>query len=605
MLQAAMNSLQNGQFPQAETLSRQALAAGLDSNAARIVLALALHAQGKLTEALPEFRRLADEQPGVYEHWNNLGNVLRETRQYEEADAAYQRAWRLNAHNAGLCFNIGLNHLDAGYATLALTWLEKSHAMNPQDVEVCVYYASAAFDCAEMAFARKLALSIGDVSALDPRALGELSWLLHRVGSPDAGQDLLDRAVARYPDSALLRVRQAVLLERANRIEEARRMIDGLAAIEGLEPALAEDVAALDATLTRREGNLDYAQRMTEELVAKASNPKVLESLYFSLGRQLDAQGDAAGAMDVLERAHACQSEILTRKAPDLFRQGEEPLVLTRFPLTAAHLAGWPVQTDGPTRERSPVFVVGFPRSGTTLLETMLDAHSGLACMDERAFLQDALDSMSASGLMYPEDLGKLDAADHAAMRARYDKLVAECVTLSDGQRLVDKNPLNLLKLPLIRRLWPNAQIILALRHPCDVVLSNYMQHFVSPMFTVMCRTLESTARSYANALSFWHSQQSLLAADVLTVRYENLVVDVESNARRIVDFLQLPWEDAVVRVDEHARKRGFISTPSYTQVVQPVYSRSVERWRAYAPWFGEALPHLRPHAERYGYAIE
>ena len=114
----------------------------------------------------------------------------------------------------------------------------------------------------------------------------------------------------------------------------------------------------------------------------------------------------------------------------------------------------------------SPIFIVGFPRSGTTMLEQMLDAHPTLQAMDERSFLQDLVEKMSEFGYVYPFDLGKLSASQCEELRRLYWQLTAKVAPRREGQRLVDKNPLNMLRLPLINRLFPNSPIILALRHP-------------------------------------------------------------------------------------------------------------------------------------------
>ena len=102
--------------------------------------------------------------------------------------------------------------------------------------------------------------------------------------------------------------------------------------------------------------------------------------------------------------------------------------------------------------------------------------------------------------------------------------------------------------------------------------------------------------------MDFWIGQREVLQPDVFELRYEDLVADVETHARRLIEFLDLPWDDAVLRFHEHARKRGYISTPSYTQVIEPINARAVGRAQAYAAWLAPALPVLRPYFDRWGY---
>jgi hypothetical protein len=204
----------------------------------------------------------------------------------------------------------------------------------------------------------------------------------------------------------------------------------------------------------------------------------------------------------------------------------------------------------------------------------------------------------------YPHDLHTLDKTTADDLRQVYWSEVAKVITLAPGQQLVDKNPLNMLRLPMIVRLFPNAKIILALRHPCDVLLSCYMQNFRSPAFMVLCSSLERLAKSYVNAMRFWIHHQALLAPDTLILRYEDTVSDFPAQVDRISEFLGIDDRDFLAQFSAHAARKGYISTPSYSQVVEPVNNRAVGRWRPYAEWLRPALPILQPVADHWGYDL-
>jgi hypothetical protein len=163
---------------------------------------------------------------------------------------------------------------------------------------------------------------------------------------------------------------------------------------------------------------------------------------------------------------------------------------------------------------------------------------------------------------------------------------------------------LNTIDIGLIHRLFPDARIILALRHPCDVVLSGFMQPFQPNAAMIHFATLADTARFYAQVMELWQAYRAVLPLDVAVIRYEDLVADVAGEARRLLDFLNLPWDDAVLQYAEHARSRA-IATPSYHQVVQPIYRRSVGRWRNYGFAFADILPVLVPALAAFGYDAE
>jgi hypothetical protein len=222
--------------------------------------------------------------------------------------------------------------------------------------------------------------------------------------------------------------------------------------------------------------------------------------------------------------------------------------------------------------------------------------------MDETPFLKRALEQVRELGIRYPAELGRLSAEQLQQIRAGYWSEVRGKVELERGQRLVDKNPLNMMRLPLIRRLFPHARTVLAVRHPCDTAISCFQQQFRAPDLALICRDLPVLAQNFRAAFDFWYAQLPLLGAATVEMRYETLVADFATEVRRLAAFLELPWDDALLAPGEHARAKGYISTPSYTQVIQPINARSVGRWKRYERHFTAALPLLMPYITRGGY---
>ncbi len=170
---------------------------------------------------------------------------------------------------------------------------------------------------------------------------------------------------------------------------------------------------------------------------------------------------------------------------------------------------------------------------------------------------------------------------------------------------LVDKNPLNLLWLPMIYRLFPHARFILALRHPCDVLLSNYMQNFMSSSLAVACENLTTLATAYVDAMNHWLHHVGLFKPNVFQSRYEDLVADPAKQTRRIAEYLGLEDAKPMLGFDRHAREKRFISTPSYSQVIEPINAKGVGRWQRYREYFEPVLPILEPMLRHWGYVAE
>jgi len=425
---------------------------------------------------------------------------------------------------------------------------------------------------------------------------------LENVASPSEIAALLERLVRgelvdRATSDAVIAV-----LERTNRIVEAREVMDRLLADPKSELETA-DRLALEGQLLQREGKHSEAEALFTRALPGKDEFHRRHLCLFPIARSLDALGRHDDAWRVLAEAHASQVESIQRQSPQWAVRAMPDMSVTALGCDPADVAAWD-HAGAPSTADSPVFVVGFPRSGTTLLELALDAHPQLKSMDEQRFVQDVLDDLVAAGAAYPQRLKDVSRDVLDRVRARYWERVAKKVKLAAGERLVDKNPLNILRLPVIRRVFPNARILLAVRHPCDVILSCYMQQFRAPDFALLCRSIESLALGFRRTFDYWYAQSALLAPAVHELRYEDFVRDIGSGTRAVADFLELPWTESMLRPAERAQAKGYISTPSYAQVTQPVNQKSVDRWRRYEKHFAGALPPLAPYLERWGYAF-
>lgn len=324
---------------------------------------------------------------------------------------------------------------------------------------------------------------------------------------------------------------------------------------------------------------------------------------YFQLAAVCDRQGDSRAAMRALHEAHRLEA-VQRHFDSAQFTPGVSAMPTSAAPVTAEQYSRWPPLV-APDVNDSPVFVVGFPRSGTTLLEQMLDAHPDLQSMDENPFfniLGNRLRERDPRALL---DLGVLQQADCDELRRQYHAMVAERVSRRAGARLVDKNPLNMEWLPMIHRLFPAARIILALRHPCDVVLSCYMQNFRSSSLAIACSSLERLAHAYVETMTRWVEQVEILRPNVMVSRYEDLVADLPQHALRIARFLDLGDASPMLDFDRHARGKTYIGTPSYLQVIEPVNFQGSGRWHKYRSDLEPVLPVLEPMLRYWGYSAE
>lgn len=175
---------------------------------------------------------------------------------------------------------------------------------------------------------------------------------------------------------------------------------------------------------------------------------------------------------------------------------------------------------------------------------------------------------------------------------------------LKPGKLVIDKYPLMTLRAAFIHRAFQDAKFIFALRHPCDVVLSCFMQSFRVTSAMASFLTLENAAKFYDAAMEHWFKAREILPLDVHTVRYEDMVLDLEGELRPLLGFLGLEWDAPLLDHQKTAKDRGCIRTPSYAQVTEKIYTRSSGRWQSYRKHMEPILPTLEPWIERFGYDI-
>ncbi|MGH8377819.1 MAG: sulfotransferase family protein, partial [Gammaproteobacteria bacterium] len=240
--------------------------------------------------------------------------------------------------------------------------------------------------------------------------------------------------------------------------------------------------------------------------------------------------------------------------------------------------------------------------SGTTLMDTFLDAHPKIAVLEEEPWMEHTIDVVRAMPRGYPRALADLDPAKMTALRAAYLEAIIQGAHPSPNVMLVDKNPFLSAHAAFIHNLIANARFIFALRHPCDVVLSCFMQPFGRNPILANFLDFESSAQTYRRVMDLWLRYRELLPLQVHELRYENLVADSRPTLSALLEFLDMPWSDELADHTAHAQRRGRIYTPSYHQVIRPLYGDAVNRWRRYQRYFGAALDILRPYAERFGY---
>jgi len=597
LLEQGYRLLQLGNPVAAERQGRAALAAAPGHPLALSLVGIALHAQARDPEAANVFDELVRLEPDVRGHWMNYGTVLRAIGRTSAALEAYDRAAALGENSADLLYNIGLLHLELAEYEAARIALRDAHAANPRDAEISLYYATACSHTLDRSDGLAALADWPRLEHLTPELVAKIGSTLLSLGDAAAAGAAIDRVLANpaADPQALLQV--VLALERMNRLAEANALMARLQ--HAADASLGSDYLLARARLAQRAERHEEAITCFRALIAQCKEVDETFVHQFPLAKSLDALARYDEAFQALVEAHASQTLRTQRTMPEIPQLKSDTMRITRIGCHRDDVARWD-HSGAPAYEDSPIFIVAFPRSGTTLLEQSLDAHPRLKSMDEQPYLQNAIARLAGQ---YPEHMATLTRAQLDDARDYYWSLVATRVALAPGEQLIDKNPLNILRLPVIARLFPHSRIVFAIRHPCDVLASCFMQLF-NAEFAWHCRDIPTLGLAMHRTFDYWYRQAALLQPAVAEIRYENFVVGFEQGVRGLAEFLDLPWTDAMLAPGEHAQRKGYISTPSYAQVVQPVHSRSIGRWRHYEDQLRPALTHLQPWIDRWGYAM-
>lgn len=552
-----------GLFVEAENYCRRALTCNPRFAYGHHMLGSTLQCQGRLEEAMLCYRKAIGLQPGLAETHYFLGNALRETGDLSEAVNCYRQAIKLEPDFVEALSNLGAALTTLGDTQAATHVLNQAIALRPNASQI----------------------------------LCNLGHILQRDGRLEEALEKYQRAMQLNPEFLDAISNVAGLLEKTNRHEEAQALVEQQLPRAPDNPAL----LMVAAKLARHAKKFDEAILWLERALKQNLALEEASAIHLLLGQLYDRQGESD-----LAYAHLAKGNYLMARVTEKVSKEQSPY-LNRIKRLRAYLTEDLASQAGTLHDvddvPNPVFLLGFPRSGTTLLEQILDSHPALQTLEEKGTVAAMVHAFEDIAQGRANALAELSNEQVAHLRTIYFQEVARHLQVQPGNLLVDKMPLNTVIVHLIWRVFPRAKIILAVRHPCDVCFSCFMQNFFINEAMASFFSLESTAQVYVGVMQVWQEAVAKLPIDYHQIRYEDLVANFEPETRALLNFLGVGWDNNVQRHTEHAIQRGTINTPSYHQVTQPIYQHATYRWRRYQKQFEPVLPTLQPFIEYFGYA--
>ncbi len=497
---------------------------------------------------------------------NNLGNILLLEGRYKDAAASFEQALRINPNFIEAYVNLGhvLQHL--GELDRAIANLQEALRRNPDNAQACYHLGVAcrdqgSYNEAEACFRRAI-----EIRPDYAEAFGDLGNVLHRQGKFDQALESFEHTLKLRPDSIDAVAGVAAVLEKQGEYEQACEQLYPLIEAGTTNANLAITFGLISRHLDRREEAIAFMQHVLEMNSLAAIER---QRLHFGLGQLYNDISEYDQAFAHYRQAN--ESNIYELK-PGAQAKLFDDLIETCTPELMARL-------PRATRlSEQPVFIVGMPRSGTSLVEQILASHPAVFGADE---LMDVINIANKLPLAlaveapYPECMESLDQDVMDRLAQAY---LEHLDALSGGAvRVTDKMPHNFLHLGLIELLFPGARIIHCIREPLDTCLSCYFQDFgARHTYTGDLVHLGEYYMQYERLMRHW---QEVLSIPVLEIRYEELVADQERLSRSMLEFCGLEWDD---RCLQFYRSDRIVKTASYDQVRQPIYGKSVARWKNY-----------------------
>jgi tetratricopeptide (TPR) repeat protein len=492
---------------------------------------------GRMAEAESLYRAVLAVRPDDADSWANLGNVLGQGPDADAAIQAYEHAITHRRGERGFYLNLAglLERLEREEARIKV--LRDAAAIFTADAEV-----QLAYGVAQMAPA------------------------------PAEAEAALRRAIILAPGLADAWLSLGLLLEGQSRLDALAELV------EAARPHVGAELALLEGMLALRRGDPAAAARHAAT-VPKSVHARRLAALK---GIAAERLGDYPAAFDhYVEMNREVEAQAPVIGAPgfsDTLRAARQSLAM----------AGPAASPEVPSR--MPVFVIGVPRSGTTLLDTLLSRLPDTRVLEEQPILQRAAASATDSGL---------DGA-----RAAYWSAVERHLNVAEGVRVIDKHPFHMVRMPDLDTMFPRAPILFIERHPYDVVLSCFTTDFRLKHAMRSFTDLAEAARSYVALMDLWVEARERLDLNVHVVRYERLVAEPGAELGTALHFLGADVPVETLLGQTLPDERGTIRTASYAQVREPINTGAVARWRRFEEQMAPVIPIIRPWAERLGYEL-
>jgi len=501
--------------------------------------------QGNFEKAKNLFKKVISINNNMPEVYNNLGSIFLNEKNFKEAIKYLNQAVKLNPKLSIAYFNLGI-----------------------------IYQKINDFKMAEKNYLQSILLNKDNVTAL------------YNLGNLYSGNDDLDNAEKYFRRSIDLKpnMEQAYrnlffIFDRSNQHKKLKDILD-----------LAKINLSNHPIVDFFQGIYDFENKKFEAVIDNFEKIKINEKnigIFINKNQLLGKSYDQIGSYDKAYDCFLNSNNVVNKIFENKFKKERYiDIIKKRIDFFSNFkLDSWKSTNSS---NDDPIFLVGFPRSGTTLLDTILRSHKSINVIEEKPIVDKLIENLELETENNLSNLENLDEKSCKKIKELYLKIKSEYTKSNQEKIYIDKLPLNFIYIGEIIRLFPKAKFIFALRNPYDVILSCFMQQFIPNDAMMNFTNLKDSANFYNISMKLYKIYFELFKSNIYEIKYEDVVQNFDTSIKSLLNFLNLEWEDGVKKFYKTASRRGIISTPSYNQINKPIYKKSVQRWKNYEKNFAE-----------------
>ena len=548
--------------------------------------------QKKFEEAINIYEKILESTPNHLDSNLNLGTVYFQTGNLEKASEFWNKAININPNIPEIHNNLATIYINRKDYAVAINYAKKAIEINPNFYLAHNNLGISYKGLKKLIDAKSCFIKTLELNPKYNIAHYNLGIIYYELNEIEKSELSYLKSIELNPNYIFAYINLLNLYEKINDNFKLEELLDK-----------AQGIFKENASIKLFRGKLNYKQKKYEECI------NILQSINFYTSNKTreitrlnflaKAQDKAKRFEEAFDNFHAANKLNMENNSKNYDKNKVlESISLRKDYFRSFNQNDWvKLNSDTP----NPVFLIGFPRSGTTLLDTILRSHKDISVIEEKPIISNFIEHLNSKTNNNIDHLKNLNDLEIFDLQKYYlderNKYIQESKNL-----IIDKMPLNMIHTAEIIRFFPNAKFILAIRNPCDCVLSSFMQSFKLNDSMANLNNLDDSVHFYSEVMELWDVYEKQFKINFHQIKYEEIITNFQSSISNLLNFLQLEWSNKINNFNKTAKNRGLIATPSYDQVNEPLYNSSINRWKNYENKFKNLLTKLDPWIEKYGY---